>query len=92
MFVHRKMKSAVLEPCDKKNLTAIEIEIQTLIRLFGSLQDDRHDADYNVAENWSRSDAESTVLMASQIFDIWRRVRKEPEAQNLLLAMFGARH
>ena len=49
------------------------------------LQQERHDADYNTAARFSRSDALNEVSRAREAFAAWNRVRSSPEATAFLL-------
>ncbi len=91
MFEHRRMSGASLEVMDKHNLTPVEIELKNLIANFVQLQNDRYEADYNIAKIWPRTDVTRTLDRAHEVFSIWRRIRKDKQAQFHLMSMFGAR-
>ena len=78
MFEHRRMSGAALN-------------FRDLISKFTKLQNDRHEADYDVGRKWSRSDVENTLVLASEVFNTWRGIRNEKAAQHHLMSMFGAR-
>jgi uncharacterized protein (UPF0332 family) len=53
---------------------------------FSALQKARHEADYNLAPKYSRSEAEALVESAETAFAAWRRVRGTFEARVFLLS------
>jgi hypothetical protein len=91
MFEHRRMSGAVFTLRDKKNPTPVETELQDLIGKFTQLQKDRYEADYDVGRKWPRYDVETTLTVATEVFNSWRGIREEKVAQHHLMSMFGAR-
>jgi len=92
MFEHRKMSGAVLKLQDKRNPTAVEVELQKVIGVFARLQEERHTADYDVEWIWSRAEVTDILVIVDETFKRWRSIRTEKVAQHHLLSMFGARH
>jgi NOL1/NOP2/fmu family ribosome biogenesis protein len=90
MFNHQKMRDAPFTPKDKKNPTAIEIEIINVITAFGQLQKDRHRADYDLGWNIVQTDVADAITLAEDTFTRWRSIRSHEIARHHLLSMFGA--
>ena len=90
MFDHSKMKNAIFKP-EGSSATPVEADLIKVISAFARLQNDRHTADYDVAEDWSRADVKKSLLIAVDAFKTWKTIRKEKIAQDHLLTMFGAR-
>jgi len=67
---------------------AIPRDLQVVASAFVQLQQARHDADYNLAKAWSRSDALAQYRRASQAFAAWGRVRRDAMAV-LYLGLLG---
>lgn len=60
---------------------------RTLVSHFARLQDQRHDADYNVTLTYSRDDADNAVRSAEQAFAAWRTIRATDEARVFLVSL-----
>lgn len=84
------MRSASFTPLDKRNPTAVEIELMNVITAFGQLQKDRHRADYDLGWDISDTDVAVAITLAVDTFEKWRAIRSEDLARHHLLSMFGA--
>ncbi|MEX2560734.1 MAG: hypothetical protein WD403_12510 [Pirellulales bacterium] len=70
-----------------KGVFPIPQEVQNVAKAFVDLQQARHDADYDLARSFPRSDALAFVEQAKQAFVDWRGVRKGDLAR-IYLACF----
>lgn len=64
--------------------------VETLRRVavaFVQLQDSRKSADYDLAEDWGRTEALTEVKRAEEAFQDWKLVRAEPIAKSYLIEM-----
>nr|WP_294544670.1 hypothetical protein [uncultured Rhodopila sp.] len=59
---------------------------------FVELQEIRHQADYDLAKEWTRLEAEDYVRLARAAFADWARVRTTPNAAVFLTALLLRRH
>ena len=99
-FSHRDMRSACeafvtqAAPAarDRRNpqqlLTLpLEPEIREIAETFVKLQDARHDADYNLAQQFDRMRVLAVIQRAKQAIASWKRVQTQPNAQVFLTAL-----
>jgi hypothetical protein len=84
-FEHGKMKS-VCEDHVKNFYSAgapeSGVQLKNVAYTFALLQQKRHTADYDIAFNWSRTDAIGALDMASAAFSDWRAIRTQDAAQD----------
>ena len=66
---------------------AVPPELQRVAKAFCLLQDDRHLADYDNHEHWTRSDVEGVLKKTQGAFQDWATIRSHPMAGNYLLSM-----
>jgi hypothetical protein len=99
-FAHSEMKKACAKfsqlklPDDLATLlpAGISEDLVRIAKSFVSLQQARHDADYDTSLVFSRDDALSFVADAHFVFEDWQRIRHTDEATVFLAALaFGAR-
>lgn len=62
-------------------------ELRDVAGAFVSLQQERHEADYNSGRSWAQVEAQSKVQQARLAFQRWQAVRTHPIAQDYLLAL-----
>ena len=68
------------------NQNPIEVQhLRTVARTFSLLQGQRHSADYDGNQTWSRTDAVDANLLAGEAFRSWKAIRKTKIAQDYLL-------
>ena len=99
-FEHREMK----EVCKQfrgastvdstRPLLALPIEqhLRDVATAFVSLQEARHDADYDIAITFNRFDVLQQIDMARRAFTAWHVIRKQPNAAVFLAALLLQRH
>jgi hypothetical protein len=99
-FQHGEMKEACIlfraNPTSAKLLqvlgSPVSAPLRAVARSFIELQEQRHHADYDLANGSSRSEALRTVADAETAFRLWRSVRNSAEANVFLAALvFGKR-
>jgi uncharacterized protein (UPF0332 family) len=88
-FIHAKMKSLCIEFVKTNPQHVHELlrpflgglnvadrqAIQTVAQAFVDLQDERHNADYNVSITFSRQDALNAFTRAQGAFNTWRQLK-----------------
>lgn len=73
-------------------LSSVPPDVQIVASAFVLLQQQRHEADYNVGRSFSRTQADLCLVRAREAFAAWERAKRLPEAQTFLLALlFGQR-
>jgi hypothetical protein len=84
------MKGVCSEVCKDFNSGSpkISAELNRVAQAFIELQQNRHDADYDNARNWSRFDVEQMLDIATKAFDAWKAIRSTDAAQDYLLSLF----
>lgn len=90
-FDHGKMKSvceALVTSFYKGGSPPAGVQLKNVARTFGTLQQQRHIADYDNGFVWQRTDAVAQIDLASAAFADWRAIRGTDEAQDYLLALF----
>jgi|ERR1700722_17203489 len=96
MFDHGRMKTC----CSKVSsrplpLDPAEIPIATDLKFvadsFIKLQQARHDADYDKARVWSRTQVWDMIADAKDAMTAWSNIREERMAQDYLLDLMGTR-
>lgn len=80
-FEHGRMRQV----SDKVKATASP-DLKAVAAGFVKLQHLRHRADYDNSAHWTRSDSLEAIKTAEDIFETWRSIRDQPEAQDYLLA------
>jgi predicted ATPase len=68
--------------------TTVPHELSLIARNFIRLQQHRHEADYDIAKQWSRTDVLNALALASDAFTAWRAVSHLDAAQDFLLQLF----
>jgi hypothetical protein len=70
----------------------LQNELATVARTFVALQEERHDADYDISKPFNRIDVVSKIDLVRLAFDDWGRVRTSPNARVFLAALLLQRH
>jgi hypothetical protein len=102
IFEHGKMKSA----CEAKvselksyfegnpshsREQVVSIHLHWVANTFVQSQQQRNDADYNVAKEWTETEVATLITSVEQAFKSWRIIRGELAAQALLVSMLGGK-
>jgi uncharacterized protein (UPF0332 family) len=88
-FEHGRMKGI----CDDvlksfKGGGNIPPELYTVAHNFIQLQQHRHTADYDNSKQWSRSDVQIVLNLATDAFSAWLAISTQDAAQDFLLQLF----
>ncbi len=93
-FEHRQMRSAARafagtaqSPWTGILTTPPSPGLRSVATTFVDLQQERHDADYNLAQPFTRSRVLAGVASAQTAFSTWARIRATPEAEAFMLAL-----
>lgn len=94
-FEHANLKSASrafanAQPNQLSKLTGgvpVPPDLEIVANAVIDLQEARHEADYNVDQRFSRSEASDVIAQAAAAFQAWQRVRNHPAARNYLAAL-----
>ena len=92
-FEHKTMKhvsQAVMQGSWKGWSTPTPLlppELQTVAKMFVELQEDRLQADYDIAKTWAPTDVLAKIDRAGLAFDNWAKIRTHPAANEYLLSL-----
>ena len=92
-FDHTTMRQvcrAIVTPQSGLNQTfhlKVSADLRRVADAFGSLQDARHKADYDLSSNLTRNEADLKVQEAEDAFAAWKKVRNSDEANIFLVAL-----
>jgi hypothetical protein len=96
VFEHGKMKQAcykvpgvnsVIPPFEKRATS--QDHLRAVAKAFIQAQERREDADYDVAQPWSRKQVELQIDSVADAFRSWMVIRDQPDAQEFLVLMLG---
>jgi uncharacterized protein (UPF0332 family) len=73
-----------LKPCLQ---SAISADLKDVAATFRSLQQSRHDADYNILQKPKKTDARQAIQDAKRVFQSWDKVKGTDETRIFLLAL-----
>lgn len=90
LFEHGKMKDAAQQIRASQSDPAASVLLD-IAKTFVRLQQNRQEADYNVAKEWDQADVETQIKAAAEAFESWRAISAEPRAQAFLVSMLGRR-
>ena len=62
-------------------------EISSVARTFVQLQEERHKADYDIADRFDRARAQNAVSLTAQLFADWNTIRDTDDARVFLAAL-----
>ena len=98
VFEHGKMraassrqKSAILEAHKNVLPTDVTRSLLFVAETFITLQQRRHEADYDLGKIWSRTEVQTLLDEVSKAFAKWNQIRHEPAAQAYLVSLLGTR-
>ena len=96
VFEHGKMKQACkkvfsgnfeIQPFEKR--TVPEDHLRVVAGTFIQAQEQREDADYDVALRWSRKELETQIESVADAFRSWMAIRDKADAQKFLVMLLG---
>jgi uncharacterized protein (UPF0332 family) len=92
-FNHGEMKNACEQIAKSSNVLLglvvlpLEAELKTVAEVFVELQQQRHSADYDLSQSFSRIKVLGIVAKANLAISAWTRVRNTPNANVFLAAL-----
>jgi hypothetical protein len=93
MFDHGVMKKVSKKVTDASKMPypgedpAIVDKLRSFAGLFVQLQEQRHEADYNIKDAWTLTQSLKEVLGAYRAFAIWQEIRTEKISQDYLVSL-----
>jgi hypothetical protein len=93
MFDHGVMKKVSKRVTDATKMPyvgenpAIVDKLRAFARLFVQLQEQRHEADYNINDAWTATQALKEMLAAIRAFETWQEIRTEKISQEYLVSL-----
>jgi uncharacterized protein (UPF0332 family) len=96
IFDHKTMKTcssnvASKQPPADSAKRAVFAKLKVVAENFVSLQQVRHDADYDNARVWSRTQAYEEIIKAEEAVAAWATIREEEMAQDYLYELLDSR-
>ncbi len=67
------------------------IRLATVASAFISAQQNRNDADYNIARDWTSFDVAEQIDLVTEAFQAWNLIRNEAIAQAYLVSLLGSK-
>jgi hypothetical protein len=62
-------------------------KLRSFAGLFVQLQEQRHEADYNIKDAWTLTQALKEILAANRAFGTWQEIRNEKISQDYLVSL-----
>lgn len=93
MFEHSLMKKVSKKVTDATRMPfvgedpATVIKLRSFAELFVQLQEQRHEADYNIKDEWTLTQSLREILAADRAFQIWQEIRVEKISQDYLVSL-----
>jgi uncharacterized protein (UPF0332 family) len=93
MFDHGVMKKVSKKVTDARRMPYGEEDpvvvgnLGSFAGLFVQLQEQRHEADYNIKDAWTLTQSLKEVLAANRAFVIWQEIRTEKISQDYLISL-----
>lgn len=93
MFDHGVMKKVSKKVTDASQMPyagedpVVVDKLRSFAGLFVRLQEQRHEADYNLKDAWTLTQSLKEMLSASRAFVIWQEIRTEKISQEYLVSL-----
>jgi uncharacterized protein (UPF0332 family) len=93
MFDHGTMKKVSKKVTDASKMTyvgedpVVVDKLRSFAGLFVQLQEQRHEADYNIKDAWTFTQSLKEILAASRAFVTWQEIRTEKISQDFLISL-----
>lgn len=84
-FEHKRMKEAAQEVTSGQSQAPPKLK--SVAKAFVDLQQQRHDADYNLTKRFRRSGVLALLSQAEQALDDWETIRDLPAAETFLVSL-----
>lgn len=62
-------------------------KLRTFTALFVQLQEERHEADYNIRGSWTHTQSLKVMLAANRAFLVWQEIRNQKISQEYLVSL-----
>jgi hypothetical protein len=69
----------------------VAVHLRTVADAFIQAQQQRNDADYNMAKEWTPVEVDTHIASVSEAFKAWNMIRDEAVAQAYLVSLLGAK-
>jgi hypothetical protein len=69
----------------------VSAELKSVAKAFVSLQEERHQADYNNARIWAQTEVKRQLDVAQDAFRNWRKIQSSPAANEYSLSLLVGR-
>jgi hypothetical protein len=93
MFDHGMMKKVSKKVTDSSKMPyvgedpAVVDKLRSFAGLFVQLQEQRHEADYNIKDAWTLTQSLKEILAANRAFVTWQEIRTEKISQDYLVSL-----
>jgi uncharacterized protein (UPF0332 family) len=93
MFDHGVMKKVSKKVTDASKMPypgedpVVVGKLRSFAGLFVQLQEQRHEADYNIKDAWTFTQSLQEMLSANRAFVIWQEIRTEKISQDYLVSL-----
>ena len=93
MFDHGVMKKVSKRVTDVSRMPyagedpTIVDKLRSFAGLFVQLQEQRHEADYNIKDPWTPTQSLKEMLAANRAFAVWQEIRTEKISQEYLVSL-----
>ncbi len=93
MFDHGVMKKVSKKTIDASKMPyagedpVIVNKLRSFAGLFVQLQQQRHEADYNIMDAWTLTQSLKEMLAANRAFEIWQEIRTENISRDYLVSL-----
>ena len=86
--IKKLFRSQVAEPMTQK----AERDLSTVAKAFIQAQQNRTDADYNLAKEWAPVEVDAQIASVEQAFESWERIRQTSIAQSYLVSLLPSKN
>ena len=84
--VSKKVTDASKMPYSGEDLATVD-KLRSFAGLFVQLQEQRHEADYNIKDAWTLTQSLKEMLAANRAFATWQEIRMEKISQDYLISL-----
>lgn len=84
--VCKKVSDAIKMPYTGEDPTIVD-KLRSFAGLFVRLQEQRHEADYNIKDAWTFTQSLQEVLAANRALATWQEIRAEKISQDFLVSL-----
>jgi uncharacterized protein (UPF0332 family) len=84
--VSKKVTAASKMPYAREDPVVVD-KLRSFAGLFVQLQEQRHEADYNIQDAWTLTQSLNEMLSANRAFVIWQEIRTAKVSQDYLVSL-----